>query len=85
MAISSRFHCIVIENGKKVWPVPSSYLAKDDDEVPRTHTDFILRLEFLFIFRAISISKVALLILSRLLVLSVKQLVEKQFVEKAKV
>ena len=33
---------------KKVWPVPSSYLAKDDDEVPRTHTDFILRLEFLF-------------------------------------
>ena len=70
---------------KKVWPVPSSYLAKDDDEVPRTHTDFILRLEFLFIFRAMAISKVALLILSRLLVLSVKQLVEKQFVEKAKV
>ena len=33
---------------KKVWPVPSSYLAKDDDEVPRTHTDIILRLEFLF-------------------------------------
>ena len=33
---------------KKVWPVPSSYLAKDDDEVPCTHTDFILRLEFLF-------------------------------------
>ena len=33
---------------KKVWPVPSSYLAKDDDEVPRTHNDFILRLKFLF-------------------------------------
>ena len=39
------------------------------------------------IFRAISISKVTFLILSRLLVLSVKQFVEsrKQFVEKAKV
>ena len=33
---------------KKVWPVPSSYLAKDDDEVPCTHNDFIPILEFLF-------------------------------------
>ena len=41
MAISSRFHCIVIENGKKVWPVSSSYLAKDDDDVPHMHSDFI--------------------------------------------